>query len=95
MEPYDDAVQQITPLMTLSGRTFEDAVEKELGGRFRSVHYAEKYGGAHDRPASNKDVLTQARGLKPGEAVLLFQTRLEVTLGDWLLRGRSTARSTC
>lgn len=87
LEPYDVAAQRITPLMTLSGRTFEDAVEKELGSRFRSVHYAEKYGGAHNRPANNTEVLTEAHGLKPGESVLLFQTRLEVPLGGWLLRG--------
>ena len=87
MEDYGVAVQRITPLMTLSGRTFEDTVERELGGCFRSVHYAKKYGGAHDRPANTADVLAQARGLNPGETVLLFQTRLEVTLGDWLLRG--------
>lgn len=87
MEPYDVAVQRITPLMTLSGRTFEDSIEKELGNCCRSVHYAVKYGGAHDRPANNKDVMSEARGLKPCETVLLFQTRLEVTVGDWLLRG--------
>ncbi len=87
MEPYGVAVQRITPLMTLSGRSFEDAVEGELGGRFRSVHYAMKYGGSHDRPANNKEVLNEARGLKAGEAVLLFQTRLEVEIGGWLIRG--------
>lgn len=87
MEPYDVAVQRVTPLMTLSGRKFEDAVEKELGGRFRFVHYAEKHGDAHNRPANNTDALTQARGLKPGEAVLLFQTRLEVVIDGCLLRG--------
>lgn len=87
MEQYDVAVQRITPLMTLSGRKFEDAVEKELGGRFRYVHYAVRAGGDHNRLPNNSDVLAQARNLRPGEAVLLFQTRLEATLGDWLLRG--------
>jgi hypothetical protein len=87
MEPYGVVPQRITPLMTLSGRRFEEAVESELGVRFRSVHFAVNYGGAPNRPANTADVLTQARGLKPGEGVLLFQTRLEVTLGDWLLRG--------
>jgi hypothetical protein len=86
MEPYDVAVQRVTPLMTLSGRKFEDAVKKELGGRFRFLHYAEKHGDAHNRLANNTDVLVQVRGLKPGEAVLLFRTRLEVMIDGWLLR---------
>jgi len=57
------------------------------GGRFRPVHFAVKYGGAHVRPANNKEVLVEAHGLKFGEAILLFQNRLDVPLGDWALRG--------
>jgi hypothetical protein len=87
METYDVAVQRITPLMTLSGRDFEEAVEGGLGGRLRSVNYAVKAGKAHDRPANNKEVVREAASLKPGEVVILFQTRLEVELGGWLLRG--------
>jgi len=58
MEPYRVVVQRLSPLMTLSGRSFEDAVEGELGARFRSVHFAVKYGQAHDRPANNMEVLS-------------------------------------
>src|SRR5262245_13703675 len=87
METYDVAVQRITPLMTLSGRDFEDAVEGGLGGRFRSVNYAVKAGEAHDRPANNKEVIREAEALQPGGVVILFQTRLEVELNGWLLRG--------
>ena len=87
METYDVAVQRITPLMTLSGRDFEDAVEGGLGGHFRSVSYAVKAGKAHDRPANNKEVIREAAALKAGEEVILFQTRLEVELNGWLLRG--------
>src|SRR5947209_10936823 len=49
MEEYHVTPQRITPLLSLSGKTFEEGVEGDLGGRFRSVHYAEKYGEAHDR----------------------------------------------
>jgi hypothetical protein len=87
MEPYGVGVQRITPLMTLSGRSFEDEVEGDLQGRFPSVHYAVKYGKAHDRPANNAEVLREAAGLKPGEVIILFQTRLEDEVGGWLLRG--------
>jgi hypothetical protein len=81
------AVQRVAPLMSLSGRRFEDKVEQALRGRFRSVHFAEQSGFSHARSPNNAEVLAQTRGLKPGEVVLLFQTRLEVTLGNWLLRG--------
>src|SRR5262245_13137980 len=50
MEEYGVTHQRITPLLSLSGKTFEEGVESEVGRRFRSVHYAEKYGQAHDRP---------------------------------------------
>src|SRR5262245_18448392 len=57
MEDYGVTHQRITPLLSLSGKTFEEGVESHLGGRFRSVHYAQKYGGDHDRPANNADLL--------------------------------------
>src|SRR5690242_3382905 len=56
MTAYGVAVQRITPLMSLSGREFEDSVELGLGDRFRSVNYAAKAGKAHDRPTNNAEV---------------------------------------
>ena len=56
-------------------------------GRFRSVHYAAKYAQAHNRPENNDEVVGEARSLKPGETVLLFQPRLEAELDGWRLRG--------
>src|SRR5947209_12332446 len=83
MAAYKGAVQPITPFMSLSGRQFEDSVELGLGDRFRSVNYAAKAGKAHDRPANNAEAVREAASLKPGEAVVLFQTRLEAELGGW------------
>lgn len=87
MSAYDVVPQRITPLMTRSGSDFEDAIERSLGGRFRSINYAVQAGRSHNRPANNQDVLRETAALKPGEAVILFQTRLEVELNGWLLRG--------
>jgi hypothetical protein len=83
MEPFGVTHQRITPLMTLSGSRFEKVVEKGLDEKFRTVHFTRK----HDRPSDNDEVLAEARSLKPGMAVLLFQPRLETPLGGWLLRG--------
>ena len=87
MDAYGVAPQRITPLLSLSGREFEEATEKALAGRFRTVHYAALAGGSHARPHNNAEVVAQARGLKPGEALVLFQPRLEADLHGWRLRG--------
>jgi hypothetical protein len=71
----------------LSGHNFEEGVEKALGKHFRTVHYAARASQDHNRPDNNQEVVTEARRLKPGKSVLLFQPRLEVELAGWLLRG--------
>jgi hypothetical protein len=87
MQDYDVAPQRITPLLTVSGRAFEEEVEKTLAGRFRTVHFAERASQDHNRPTNNREVAEQARKLRPGEVVLLFQPRLEAELAGWQLRG--------
>ena len=90
MEAYDVTPQRITPLLSLSGHEFEEDIEKALGSHFRTVHYAAKASQDHNRPDNNQEVVTEARKLKPGKTVLLFQPRLEVELAGWLLRANST-----
>src|SRR5262252_8126662 len=87
MEDYDVTPQRITPLLSLSGHEFEEGVEKSLGSHFRTVHYAARASQDHNRPDNNKEVVTEARKLKPGKSVLLFQPRLNVELAGWELRG--------
>jgi hypothetical protein len=87
MEDYDVTPQRITPLLSLSGHEFEEGVEKALGSHFRTVHYAARASQDHNRPENNREVITEARKLKPGKSVLLFQPRLSVELAGWLLRG--------
>ena len=87
MEEYDVVPQRITPLLSLSGSTFEEGIEADLGQRFRSVQFAAKYSLDHNRPANNAAVVAEARQLAPGQSVLLFQARLEANLHGWRLRG--------
>src|SRR3954469_6210919 len=86
MEWYDVNPQRITPLLTLSGRSFEDGIEGELGKRFQCVHFAKKQ-GAHDRPSNNAEVAKAAHELAPGSTALLFQSRLAAELDGWRVRG--------
>src|SRR5881398_3653390 len=76
MEEYDVNPQRITPLLSLSGHNFEEGIEKSLGERFATINFAAK-SAAHDRHANNAEVVQAARNLKLGQAVLLFQPRLE------------------
>src|SRR5947209_5172408 len=76
MEDYDVIPQRITPLLSLSGHEFEEGVEKALGNGFRTVHYAARASSAHNRPDNNREVVAEARSLKPGQTLILFQPRL-------------------
>ncbi|QDV37675.1 PD-(D/E)XK nuclease family protein [Tautonia plasticadhaerens] len=87
MEPYGVVPQRISPLLSRSGHTFEKTIEEALARRSRTVHYAVKYALAHNRPENNREVAGEARTLRPGEAVLLFQPRLEAEVEGWRLRG--------
>jgi hypothetical protein len=87
MGEYGVAPQRITPLLSLSGQTFEEGIETDLARRFRTVNFAANHGKAHNRPDNNAEVVQEARKLPPGQTALLFQTRLEAELGGWRLRG--------
>jgi AAA domain len=87
MEDYDVIPQRITPLMSLSGHTFEEGIEIDLAKRLPTINYAIKYGKSHNRPENNNEIVQEARKLLPGQTILLFQPRLEADIGGWLLRG--------
>src|SRR4051794_2394720 len=61
MEEYDVIPQRITPLLSLSGSTFEEGIEEALGKQYRSVHYAAKASQDHNRPPNNQEVVKKAR----------------------------------
>ncbi len=87
MDDYGVTPQRLAPLLSLSGREFEEGVEKDIAAKARAVHYAAKYGGDHDRPANNAEVVAEAKGLAAGRCVVLFQARLHVEAEGWLIRG--------
>jgi len=87
MDDYGVAPQRLEPLLSLSGREFEEGVEKDIAGKVRAVHYATKYSGDHDRPANNAEVVAEVKSLPAGQTVVLFQARLHVEVEGWLLRG--------
>src|SRR3954468_17636628 len=63
MHTYGVVPQRISPLLTLSGRSFEEKIEQAIRKAYRSVHYAELAGHAHDRPANDGEVVREARRL--------------------------------
>jgi hypothetical protein len=87
MREYGVVPQRLTPLLALSGRAFEDGVEADLGGRFRTVNYAARHGLDHNRPDNNAEIVREVRTLAPGQSVLLLQALLEAELAGWRLRG--------
>src|ERR1700730_5845546 len=87
LREYDVAPQRITPLLSLSGREFEDSVEQKIGLLHRTVQYADRASGEVDRPVNNDAVVSKARKLLPGQAVILFQPRLQAEIDCWLIRG--------
>ena len=89
MEEYDVVPQRITPLLSLSGRDVRGGRREQTSARrFRTVHYAAKYAaGRTTGPTTTPRSSTRPAACRPGEAVVLFQPRLEVELDGWLLRG--------
>src|SRR3954451_1002840 len=87
MRAYGVTPQRITPLLTLAGLEFEGRIEGQIARSFRSVSYSAKADGEVDRPDDNQGVVAEARALAPGAAVVLFQPRLQVEVGGWLIRG--------
>ncbi len=87
MQEYDVIPQRITPLLSLSGHTFEQGIESEIAKHFPTVNYATKYALDHNRPDNNLEVIDEARKLASGQSVVLLQPRLEADVEGWLLRG--------
>jgi len=87
MDDYGVIPQRLAPLLSLSGREFEEGVEKDIAAQVRAVHCAAKYSEDHDRPANNAEVVAEVKSLQAGQSVVLFQARLHVEVEGWLLRG--------
>jgi hypothetical protein len=85
LSAYGVYPQTIPPLLTRSGQSFEDAIERAVSARHPTRNLQ---GEGSTRRESDNDLVEQvARGLAPGEVLVLFQLRLDVPLGEWWFRG--------
>lgn len=85
LQDYGIQLQAIPPLLTRSGRAFEEEVERAAQARGPVLFLSQEGGG--DRAPDNARIAAEARALAPGAALVLFQARLQVELDGWLLTG--------
>jgi len=87
LRDYGVMPQTIPPLLTRSGASFEKTLEAAIAARLPTQSFAQRGVPSRTQTPHNQDVVRRARGLAPGQAVVLFQTRLHVQVQGWLLRG--------
>jgi hypothetical protein len=85
MRVYDVVPQSIPPLLTRSGERFETRMESAIAERYPSARFIEDERGieGHD----NERLLRLVMDLAPGDVLVLFQPRLQATVGHWRIRG--------
>ena len=87
LEEYDVRPQALPPLLTFSGRSFEERVQAAVLARYSGRDFLAESQGKGGRTLDNAAVLAQCTALQPGTVQILFQPRLEVVVGGWQLRG--------
>lgn len=87
MTDYGVVPQRIPPLLTRSGREFEEKIEQAIAATYPCINFFEESERSGQRLPDNVGVINVARDLSPGEVVVLFQPRLEVEVRGWLIRG--------
>ncbi|HYH13414.1 MAG TPA: AAA domain-containing protein [Thermomicrobiales bacterium] len=83
----DVAPQSIPPILTRSGASFEQSVESEITRRHQTLRFGPDRRRELHLTNDNNDALRALTTLGAGESVVLFQPRIEATLGGWRLRG--------
>ncbi len=78
--------QSIPPLLTRSGEAFENHVEQVVAARFRVENLGEET-NPRERQPDNERIIAETRALAPGGTVILFQSRLDVVVNGWRMRG--------
>ena len=86
MRDYGVAPQEILPLLTRSGAEFEESVEAAVAQHCATRNLARERTSAKRIP-NNDDLIDAAGNLSNGDVVVLFQVRLNVSVGDWDLTG--------
>jgi predicted RecB family nuclease len=83
----DVAPQSIPPILTRSGARFEETVAEQIRAHHPVTVFAADLRAAQGVTSDNAEVVAAASALAPGDVTVLFQPRLEATLGQWHLRG--------
>ncbi|MDQ2654171.1 MAG: PD-(D/E)XK nuclease family protein, partial [Chloroflexota bacterium] len=86
LRDYGVAGQEILPLLTRSGAEFEESVEAATAQHCPTRNLAREHPSARRIP-NNDDLISAARGLATGAALVLFQVRLNVAVGGWDMTG--------
>jgi hypothetical protein len=86
LRDYGVAAQGILPLLTRSGAEFEEGVEAATAQHCPTRNLASEQTSARRIP-NNDDLLAAAGNLDQGEVLVLFQVRLNVSVGGWDMTG--------
>lgn len=85
---FDVASQSIPPLLTRSGRQFEEGAEAAMRSRFSVENFAaDPLVAAGKRQPDNARLLERTRALEPGQTLIITQPRVEAVLDGWHIRG--------
>jgi hypothetical protein len=87
LRDYGVQPQSIPPLLTRSGRAFEERIEEAVRARYPTANLAQEAADPWERGDDNARVLAEAAALAPGSVRVLFQARLRAALAGWQLTG--------
>ncbi len=79
--------QSIPPILTRSGKTFEQGIETAIAARFPVSRFSAESRAASGTGHDNEAVAGEAWSLAVGEVTVLLQPRIQSHIGNWLLRG--------
>jgi len=82
------AAEAIPPILTRSGRAFEEVALAQIARFLPVVDFAADMSPqARSREPDNARFLATVHGLPAGQTVVVSQPRLDTMLGDWSIRG--------
>ncbi len=83
---YGVRAQTLPPLLTRSGTSFEESVERAIAAGLPTIDLAGP-GANPSRMSDNAAVVAAAHDLAPGEKTILFQPRIDAVIDGWRVRG--------
>jgi hypothetical protein len=84
---YDVAPQQVSPILTRSGATFEAEVEAEVRARYPAFRFTAEQRRILHVTNDNDRAIELIDDVAPGETRILFQPRIQADIAGWRLRG--------